>query len=710
MFWVIVLVVLVLLAGVWPLGATPRYYFHGDTQAGAFGQWYHLGTELLAGRWPVVDPQVWRAGNFIGEGQWGLFSPLTMLLGVLSVHVTNAVVFSTVVKLVLLVVGALGTYALTRSYQARPWAAALAGLTVTVGGATRYLESPSWVTGQVIWALLPVFWWAMRGITHRRRNAAAALATGMLIVSVGYVYGCLFIAIVVLACVTESVVLGHRRDAWRPVLVGVICGLLAVAVYLPGVLTAPVTVRAGFKILSDGSLPGDLLGMLIGILPFPVTASFTVWFIPLLALVQPRRAVALLRPMAGLYVFLGVIVLWLLGPNQIGPIRWPARVMPEFAMPLAVIICVLLSRAMVARVTARRVVVAAAWTIVAAYLIVSRHWIDARTIAVLAAIVLCGVLVGGVAGLTMARLGRAPNIAVGLVAMMWTFAVLASQYHFFPEPPSVDRNMPALVADYKNQVSGAVGDVIVVGDVEDALITDPSLSRDFLIASAWFVNPHSVQNTYTTIGFQNYDRRYCIRYNGTSCPELLTTLFSTHAGTGLQRVDLLSVSTIYLATSDFRPELLANPPQGWRVESSTKNAVMWVRDAPVPMAGGVVWNSRGVSVTQLSQDDRGASFQVNTTTPSGKVVLSRLAWPGYEVAGASETDMTDGYLLTIDVSRVAPGDVVTVRYSPPGWAVERAALAAALVLGAAWPIGEAIRRRRRNNAVMTAPPAGVPSQ
>lgn len=710
LMWVPVLVVLVVLAGVWPLGTTPRYYFHGDTQAGAFGQWYHLGSELLAGRWPLVDPQVWRAGNFVGEGQWGLFSPLTMLLGVLSVHVTNAVVFATVVKLVLLVVGALGTYALARSYEAQPWAAALAGLTVTVGGATRYLESPSWVTGQMIWALLPVFWWAMRRLTHRRANAAAALVTGLLIVSVGYVYGCLFIAIVVVACVTEALILGERRAVWRPLVVAVACGLLAVTVYLPGVLTAPVTVRAQFEILSDGSLPGDLLGMVTGILPFPVTASFAVWFIPLLALVRARRVVALTRSMAGLYVFLGVITLWLLGPNQVGPIRWPARVMPEFVLPLAVIICVLLSRAMVERVTARRVLVAAVWTVVVAYLLVSRHVAEARTVAVLAAVVLGGVVVAGCAGLALSRRGHAPGPAVGLGALMCTFAVLASQYHFFPAPPSVDRNMPALVADYKDQAAGAVGDVIVVGDMEDALIEDPSLSRDFLIASAWFINPHTVQNTYTTIGFKNYDRRYCIHYNGTSCPGLLTTLFSEDRGTGLQRVDLLSVSTIYLNASDFPEARLASPPRGWRVASSTKNAVMWVRDRPVPTAGGVVWSSPGVSVTELSNDDRGASFRLNATTSGGKVVLSRLAWPGYEVSGAFETDRTDGYLLTIDVSQASAGDLVTVRYSPPGWAFERLSLVAALLLATMWPMGQAWRRRRRRSAVAASPPAADISQ
>ena len=99
----------VLVAGLIPLLRTPRFYFYGDTQAGSYGQWFHLGQELLAGRWPLLDLQTWRAGNFIAEGQWGLFSPLTMGIALLTTQVSNAVLLVTIVKLALLMTAALGT-------------------------------------------------------------------------------------------------------------------------------------------------------------------------------------------------------------------------------------------------------------------------------------------------------------------------------------------------------------------------------------------------------------------------------------------------------------------------------------------------------------------------------------------------------------------------------------------------------------------------
>ncbi len=56
-----------------PLGLS-RFYFRGDTQIAYLGWWYHLGDEVRAGRIPLMEPLAWEAGNYVAEGQWGLFS------------------------------------------------------------------------------------------------------------------------------------------------------------------------------------------------------------------------------------------------------------------------------------------------------------------------------------------------------------------------------------------------------------------------------------------------------------------------------------------------------------------------------------------------------------------------------------------------------------------------------------------------------------
>jgi hypothetical protein len=385
--WVVLTLVTAVGAALLPLIHEPRFYFYGDTQIGAFGQWFHLGQQLRSGHWPLLDPQVWAAGNFVAEGQWGLFSPLTTVIGLLSTVTPNAVVFATVVKVCLLAAGSLGTYALARSYRATPPAAYVAGVASGLGGATLYLESPSWVTGQMVWALLPLFWWQLRRVAvplpdrspgvPRWASPAAVLVLGWLIVSVGYVYGTLYVIIVGVATLVDCGLARQWAGALRVLAVGVFCGLLAITVYLPGVLTAPVTTRLGFEIISEGRLQGSVSGVLTSMLPLTGDAlptAYIAWFVPLLVWVQLDKLRAVARDLVGLLIVLLVMLLWLLGPNQVGPIRWPLRVMPIVTLLVVLAILVVLSRAGTWRPSVARLLSALGIGLLAGYLTVSRGW------------------------------------------------------------------------------------------------------------------------------------------------------------------------------------------------------------------------------------------------------------------------------------------------------------------------------------------------
>ena len=693
--WAVLTLVTVIGTALIPLIHEPRYYFFGDTQIGAFGQWYHLGQQLRSGHWPLLDPQVWAAGNFVAEGQWGLFSPLTVLIALLSTMTPNAVVFATIVKICLLAAGSLGTYALARSYRATPPAAYVAGLASGLGGATLYLESPSWVTGQMVWALLPLFWWQLRRIAAplpdrssaaseatttatalRWASPAAVLVLGWLIVSVGYVYGTLYVIIVGLATIIDCGLARRWGGALRVVGVGAFCGLLAVTVYLPGVLTAPVTTRLGFEIISEGRLQGTLSGVLTSMLPFTSDAlptAYIAWFLPLLAWVRLDRLRAVARDLVGLLLVLLVMLMWLLGPNQVGPIRWPLRVLPIVTLLIVLALMVVLSRAGEWRPSVGRLVAALGIAFVAGYLTVSRAWESRSTIALGTAAVLVGLAIAWAILRTRARRGGAspdasadgsvsPVSSVSSVSSdsdaqsrrvsatlafvaLWSVVVLALQLQVFPTPASQDRNMPSAISDYAKPAAPAEGDTIVVGNIEKVLVDDPAASSDFLMANSWYLSPKDVQSTYTTIGYETYTTRFCVLYSGNLCPRGLTALLETDPGTGVARADLLSVSSLHLLREDFSAQRLDNPPAGWHVAHRSTYAVTWVRDRALPPAGGVTWTSDGVRVTEQSRDTRSVTFTVDAVPDGGgRVVLSRLQWPGYAVTGATFADATDGYL------------------------------------------------------------------
>jgi hypothetical protein len=276
------------------------------------------------------------------------------------------------------------------------------------------------------------------------------------------------------------------------------------------------------------------------------------------------------------------------------------------------------------------------------------------------------------------------------VAATTCVVVLALQLAWFPEPPSDQRNLPASLDGYRTQLRTAVGDVLVVGQQDNRPIEDPALASEVLDGSMWYLNGHPVQNTYTTISYRQYYDRYCIRIHGQTCSGVLDTLFSTEPMTGRLRVDLLSVSTLLLVKAD-----VGSPPAppGWHVTEETARTVTWVRDVPLPTAGGPVWTSPGAQVRVLSQSDRTVTLRVGALPSSGgTVVLSRLAWPGYSTSYGGFVRPTDGYLLTLSLPASAAGQTVTVHFSPPGWRLELVCLVLALAGGLAWSVRSALTR------------------
>ncbi|MBA3528730.1 MAG: hypothetical protein H0T91_05375 [Propionibacteriaceae bacterium] len=720
MLWPVLTVATVAAAGLIPLLWEPRYYFLGDTQIAYFGQWFHLGEELRGGRWPLLDLQAWHGGNYVSEGQWGLFSPLTMGISLAATTVTNVVAFVTAIKLGLLLLAATGVFVLVRSYDAPPAAAYVAGVAVTLGGATQYLESPEWVTGQMGWALIPWAWWALRRTMNGNANPFAALVFGLLTVTVGYVYGTLYLVIVIVATLVDAWLARNLAGAIRVFLIGACCGLVAMTVYLPGLLTASVTTRAQFEILSEGRLQADVPGLLASMIPTvlspapltpglpPFPAHYIAWFLPMLAWLDLRRVRRLWRPTVGLIVVLVVGVLWALGPNQVGPLRWPIRVLPFITLATIVLTVVLASKAMLPRPTPLRLAVSLGWTAAGAYLIISRFW-DQRwmTLTSMSAVMagLIGVWILSQLAVDDRRGPRGrPEVVMAFIAV-WSLGVAGLQHSFYPHPPTaVDRHMPSHIAGYSTQASTAKGDVMVVGDSDALVSSNPDAARDFLVANSWYVSTHAVQSVYSPIGFTAYNQRYCQQFNGVTCPEVLDTLFDRDPRTGAVRADLLSVSSLQIVRSAVSEPQVLNPPAGWSVTEQTPWAVTWVRDHPLPAAGGVVWSSPGLDVTSLTTRTREVQLRVNAVPAQGGVVVfSRLAWPGYTVEGGRLTDPTDGHLLTVELPATPSPQTVTVRFSPPGWSLELFTLWLGLGGGLLWSLGSAVfrgplmRSRRANS-------------
>ncbi|WP_443467918.1 hypothetical protein [Microbacterium sp. A196] len=677
----------------------PRFFFWDDSQLGAYGQWYGLGDRLLSGDPTLLSPGAWQGGNYLAEGQWGIFNPLTWLIAIGTHAIDDAVIYTTLVKVLLLLVLATGAFLVARAYGAAPWWAAIAGLTAATGGQTMFMDAPSWVTGLQNVSMFALSWWALKRHLDGKMGPWLYLVFGYLLVTAGYVFGVIELAFLLIAMAVERAVARDWTNVTRVLLVGVYTALVTVVIYLPGMLTSPVTNRDSADILNDQFLNMDLGDLATSAIStatssvrgywgdlVPVPLQYVTWLLPLLVLCGSwRRSLkSLIMPVLVLVFSIALVI----GPSVVGPLRYPARMMPYAVLAIAVIIAVVATNGLPRRVEPVR-----AWSAVA--VTAASGWLAwAAQPASWKWVLLAIVLQGSFFLLLTAKRRLRPLVASGRraagVLLVATLIVLVPQIVKYPTSPLGNFNVPSSVSAMRDVAADWDPGILTVGDVYSLQLGAPATYEESLLANLWYVTGKEAASVYTVLPFKAFSEALCADLRGATCPEALDVLFDDANDQTL--ADDMSLNTVVVVKGDGL-ERIGTPPAGWSVEEREFTWLM-TRDEPVDSAGGIARTSGDANVSVVSRDDMSVTFHVDSVgADGGSVVFSRLAWPGYTTDGGIIADPDRGFLLTLDISQEDAGKDITVTFRPPGWNLELASAGGALVVavaaGALW-----IRRRR----------------
>lgn len=723
--WPALVVVGILVGVAGTLLINRTYFFVDDTQIGAYGQWYEIGTRILGGNWSPINPLVWQSGNYLAEGAWGLYSPPLWLIGVASHAVPNALWFSTGVKVVCLVVGGLGAYVLSRSFGVARGFAAAVGVAAPFVGVTFYLDAPSWVNGLLAWSFFGLAWGLSRRAVLTGKGVVLAVVASVLLVGIGYFHATLFLAVALAATLVEAILRKHLPTVLRGLVVSVCAGLFAVVVHLPALLTSGVSGRVQ-SIVNTGLLTADLSGIVASNTPvgvpqvglwgvnFPdAPLLYTAWFLPLFFFLDWTKLIPLLRARLSVLIVLGVALVGVLLPSDFGPLRIPIRMMPYFSLPLLIVLALGLSLALLNPVPRRRLVAATAYIVASAWLTFVQS--PKYGMPVLAITVVTIAVFWVLFRLANPRrsapdvVGQTPEPAPGLtrrrtvllplVMIVGAFSVVWPQHWEHPTGPLSDYQVPRLVSDLRSPLQEATGDVLVVGGITDGII-HPEDWAETSIGNLWYVPEARVQNAYTSVFYPGYQDALCMVYQGSTCADLYTRLFTEQADTGNLLVDDLGVSSIQLVKRVFTANEWQSVPEGWTVVEDTDLTRLIVRDSPVEGAGGVVWTSDGLTVSAVESGEDSVSFVVDSVPDGGgTVALSRISWPGYEVSNGTVSDeLIDGFLMAVDVPASSEGQTVSVTFKNPGWQVQTTAAGLLILVLVLWTGLTIVARARRRSA------------
>jgi len=602
---------------------------------------------------------------------------------------------------------ALGVHLLARSYGASAAWAFVAATAVPLAGFTTYMDAPSWVTGLVNSALLPFVWWGLRKLS-RGGSPLPYFVSMYLLVTAGYFAGVVVLAVLLVIYFADRLIARGWEDLKRIVYAGAITLGFTISVFLPAVLTSPVTERGSLAIYNTGNLNADLSDLLAASSPVgtttingfwgaspPAPLQYIAWFLPLFVLVLPvaRR---LVRDTLPLLALLAVSLILIVGPSDIGPLRYFARMLPYATLAACVLFAVYATHGL-AQLSRRRILAAAAVIALTNWAAWAQVTDNVKRIAIVFVIQLAALALVAVVQ-NRPKLGRLTvrrDAAVAAVVAVAGFALLVPQAYLYRTSPLPDFQVPEAVADLQRPLVGVEdgGATLVVGNAY-AFRSEPEGYSEALVANLWYVDESEVANLYTVLPFRTYRDDVCADWRGVMCPELYDRLFTLDGHTHKPLADLLAVDHI-LAIGDSFPDGYPEAAPGWHVADEGDFTRRYDRDEPLHTTGGVAWADDGLDVEVLTQGDTMIQLRVDDVPAGGgEIVFSRLAWPGYLVDGAQLGDPVRGYLLTVDVPEDAAGTTITVTFRPPGWTVEILAFGGAVLGMIVWLILRRVRGRR----------------
>ncbi|RMI29981.1 DUF2339 domain-containing protein [Nocardia stercoris] len=674
--------------------ANSRHFYTDDTESQYAPMWVMLGRHLRHFELPFLAPDQWMTGNYTQE-EAGLFNPPQLLVDLIAPSVSNLAVLVTVVKLIFSIIAALGVFRICREYGSRPEWAAVAGVAFPLTGWFLFFDEASWVTSLTGTAWMLHAWAASIRYLRGRSGPLPVFVYLYLAISVEYVFPAVEGVLMLFAVAVGELVF---RKAWREVvrlaLVAGCAGLVGLATYLPSMLSAKVSWRGTSQINNDqfltvpwseslnASLPSTLPSFTSWwgyIQPLPVT--YIAWFlIPVLAFVDWGRARAAWKELTSIALFAIMFLMWTAGPGTIGPLRWPARVLPMLAVGLLILVCVLMGRFGTVRDWRQRSI--------AAGVLIGLLWVRSFSADphnwhwhLLSALLVAGL------GAAAVWLWRTRGVALACVLVVVAMFPIAYGQVARAQPTPMSWNLPADMAAAQRAFPGFDGLTLQLGNRGLLQPGDRTLEGAYssLVFGNYAKDVHrNYVNGYTPNGHFWFGDMICMAWDSSVCPDSYRRVFATEPVTGRTIADLMKVDRVVLQKALY-PDAGNQPaPAGWHfVEYPGHQRWIWVleRDGgPISGVNGRVADAHNVSAVSTSETPYTSVVKVSSQS-GGKVVFARLGWPGYRVTlnghPVSFTTVAKSF-VAVDVPAGTDNAELVVTWRPPGWLIGSAAAAAGL--------------------------------
>ncbi len=659
-----------------PFLTNPKFFFNDDEQNQHYPYFIDIGQHLRHHQWPGITLSTFYGGNLIIDWQYALFNPFSLLLYWIICPIQNLLLVGLFLVGIYLTLLSLGGYWLGRVFSVNRIFSLTIAACLVMNNFIQYVYCDSWITG-----LISITWfiWAWV-LLEQYRKGGHTLSLGALVcliyltITSGFPHTMLALAFLMFAYFLELVFIQRSQDKALKLLMINVGAFMATAPFLlPALFSFSLMVRPN-GIQSAGMFMPDLGSVLNLSSTFYCPRIHLFWheypyypmmylgwfIIPLLPIICWQTAAFALRPRLGLIIFGSIALFMLMGPESLGPIRWPIRFLPFFHISILVAFFLVISAPGVFRITKFRLGFIAA---ILVFQFTSSVSVFPHSLSL--QVIVCGC--SFVMFATAIRLVHYKNLhPLGLLFLAGMLLCFPFTHLIAPINVDLIDSNPTIQNDSANPTAARPfsGYQMLISPLTNDNRQDIGFAAEGIYAGTPTINGYSslehvglLSRTHGHVWFEVPDT------------DGVDFLFAIEPTTHESRLSLMRVNRVLLFNDYFD---YAKPAIGrdWIPTSRGEFATRLENSAPNDANTTLSFASEGIAVTPKGEvTGEHEQLQITANPNGGQLVFARLFWPGYEAyldGKPIAVQPLDNIFVKLNLPPRALGEL-TLSFVPPGF-------------------------------------------
>jgi hypothetical protein len=673
----------VLLTGLTPLYIyiqNNRFFYIDDKVADYLPKLLDIARILKSGEFPFISTSFMNGSVYVAEFQEGIFNPFILLSSLLLDQFDNLALGASVLTSYYLIIGYLGYYLLARAYGLRTIWANTYALAIVLNCFFIYWYTSAWFNPVQGTVFLPyALWAAQKNSRHLTiRNSLLFVVACFLTVSAGWPATVIIMFLFLLLILLDLLFIKKDIVVFGRILVVFIAtGLVCTLPILPLILSNEMFTRMSAINNNSNFLAGSLKGILmfsfpwfkdfirswVGYSKLAFNTYYAGWFTLSLLVCLNYRQINIrthgLWVLMFMTIFCGMLIL---GPEHLGPLRFPIRMVHYYHIFLLLSVLVVAQNYSLI-VTRKRIILLL--VLLGIQGILSLQVSPEQYKYILLSLVVLLVF-NSIFLFVLRKNGGFERSAFGV--LVGSSLIFIGIYSVDTIGRGVDWNVPSFRNDFSS-LNKDNGYILYNG----VYLPSQKHHKEFRPATTGLIWKDRMINGYSPLGNKLLRSRIKITDHGLVSTRAMKNkgkeLFMVDKGTGLELLELMKVSRIISFKGEWAQQIEEAASDKWSKQEKQHTYIFDHTSYIYP--GHISWMDDSLTVTSvLELKERGEKYRVtNSKNDPSDIVFARIWWPGYNAifdGKVLEVKKHAGFLITVSIPAASSG-VLKLQFTPPGF-------------------------------------------